>query len=72
MKRFNIVLSLLILLTSCLRSQGDGEAVVAEWIGKEIVMPTGLKFHVLDNEVNIDSQTPDFKIINFINLVLYK
>ena len=67
MKRFNIVLSLLILLTSCLRSQRDGEAVVAEWTGKEIVMPTGLKFHVLDNEVNIDSQTPDFKIINFID-----
>lgn len=67
MKRFNIALSLLILLTSCLRSQGDGEAIVAEWAGKEIVMPTDLKFQILDTEINIDSQTPDFKIINFID-----
>lgn len=67
MKRFTIVFSLLMLLTSCLHFQGDGEAIVADWVGKEIVMPIDLKFQIIDNEIDINSQAPDFKIINFID-----
>lgn len=40
---------------------------MAEWTGKEVVLPGRLKFHVLDDEVNVESQKPDFRIINFID-----
>lgn len=41
--------------------------IVAEWFGKEISIPEQLKFQILDDEIDINVWTTDYKIVNYVD-----
>ena len=67
MKTIYVTFVFSILLASCNDANKDGKATVEEWVGKVVVIPEQLIFRILNDEIDVDLMTPDYKIINFID-----
>lgn len=56
-----------ILLVSCDGSNKDDKIAVAEWVGKNMVIPEQLTFRILDDDIDVDLLMPDYKIVNYVD-----
>lgn len=70
--RKNVVLNLMMQLSllamiSCSGSNKEQQDIVAEWVGKEIVIPEGLGFQVGNIPVDYDFDAADFKIVTYVD-----
>jgi len=58
---------LLLAMISCTGSNKEQQDIVAEWVGKEIVIPEGLGFQVGNIPVDYDFDAADFKIVTYVD-----
>lgn len=57
----------LLAMISCSGSNKEQQDIVAEWVGKEIVIPEGLGFQVGNIPVDYDFDAADFKIVTYVD-----
>ena len=58
---------MLLTMISCSGSNKEQQDIVAEWVGKEIVIPEGLGFQVGNIPVDYDFDAADFKIVTYVD-----
>ena len=66
-KIYRLIPILLLVMTSCSGSNKEQRGIVAEWTGKEIVIPEGLGFQVDNIPVDYDFDAADFKIVTYVD-----
>ena len=66
-KIYRLIPILLLVMTSCSGSNKEQRGIVAEWTGKEIVIPEGLEFQVDNIPVDYDFDAADFKIVTYVD-----
>ena len=66
-KNYRLIPLLLPLIISCSGSIKEQQGIVAEWTGKEIVIPEGLEFQVGNIPVDYDFDAADFKIVTYVD-----
>lgn len=54
-------------MISCSGSNKEQQDIVAEWVGKEIVIPEGLGFQVGNIPVDYDFDAADFKVVTYVD-----
>ena len=64
---YRITQLLLLTMISCSGSNKEQQDIVAEWVGKEIVIPEGLGFQVGNIPVDCDFDAADFKIVTYVD-----
>ncbi len=64
---YRITQLLLLTMISCSGSNKEQQDIVAEWVGKEIVIPEGLGFQVGNIPVDYDFDAADFKIVTYVD-----
>ena len=64
---YRITQLLLLTMISCSGSNKEQQDIVAEWVGKEIVIPEGLGFQVGNIPVDYDFGAADFKIVTYVD-----
>ncbi|MDE7459246.1 MAG: DUF1573 domain-containing protein [Muribaculaceae bacterium] len=72
MNHYPIILTLLVsaatlFISSCNDKRAAHTNIIAEWVGREIVMPDDLVYQIQDDTIDLDLSRPDFKIINYID-----
>lgn len=55
------------LSSSCASSTHNEKEIVAEWVGKEIIIPEQLTFQILEEAVDIGLALPDYRIVNYVD-----
>lgn len=58
---------ILLIITSCSGSNKEQQDIIAEWVGREIVIPEGLEFQVGNIPVDYDFDAADFKIVTYVD-----
>lgn len=66
-KIYRLIPILLLVMTSCSGSDKEQRDIVAEWAGKEIVIPGELGFQVGNIPVDYDFDAADFKIVTYVD-----
>ena len=66
-KIYRLIPILLLVMTSCSGSDKEQRDIVAEWAGKEIVIPGELEFQVGKIPVDYDFDAADFKIVTYVD-----
>ena len=66
-KIYRLIPILLLVMTSCSGSDKEQRGIVAEWTGKEIVIPGELGFQVGNIPVDYDFDAADFKIVTYVD-----
>ena len=66
-KNYRLIPLLLPLIISCSGSNKEQQDIVAEWTGKEIVIPGELGFQVGNIPVDYDFDAADFKIVTYVD-----
>ena len=66
-KNYSLIPLLLPLIISCSGSNKEQRDIVAEWAGKEIVIPGELGFQVGNIPVDYDFDAADFKIVTYVD-----
>lgn len=66
-KIYRLIPLLLLAMISCSDSNKEQQDIVAEWVGKEIVIPEGLGFQVGNIPVDYDFDAADFKIVTYVD-----
>ena len=72
MNHYPIILTLLVsaatLLTSnCNDKRAAHTNIIAEWVGREIVIPDDLVYQIKEDTIDLDLSRPDFKIISYVD-----
>lgn len=66
-KIYRLIPLLLLAMMSCSGSNKEQQDIVAEWVGKGIVIPEGLGFQVGNIPVDYDFDAADFKIVTYVD-----
>lgn len=64
---FLSIIAIIPLISSCTTIDKDHRKVVEEWVGKEIIIPSNLKYRVGGNFIDYDFFNADFKIVTYID-----
>ena len=72
MNHHPIILTLLVfaatlLTSSCNNKRAAHTNIIAEWVGREIVIPDDLVYQIKDDTIDLDLSRPDFKIISYVD-----
>lgn len=69
MKKFHLLIFLLTLLglSSCSNRKAEVARDYAQWIGKEIVFPDSMTFVIVNDTVDIDLNSYDYKIVTYVD-----
>ena len=66
-KNYRLIPLLLPLIISCSGTNKEQQDIVAEWVGREIVIPGELGFQVGNVPVDYDFDAADFKIVTYVD-----
>lgn len=58
---------LIVILSACIARNYKHEAIVEEWIGKELIVPEELVFQIQDTQIQCNFNNADFKIVTYID-----
>lgn len=67
MKPIILTTTIALALGACQLSNISQREVVAEWSGREISIPENLTFQISTTDIDIDLDTPNFKVINYVD-----
>ncbi|MDE6240555.1 MAG: DUF1573 domain-containing protein [Muribaculaceae bacterium] len=72
MNHHPIILTLLVsaatlFISSCNDKRAAHTNIIAEWVGREIVMPDDLVYQIQGDTIDLDLSRPDFKIVSYID-----
>ncbi len=63
----SILMATILVMEACGSHGSEQQAIVEEWIGKEIVIPQGLTFQIQDTPIDYNFDNADFKIVTYID-----
>lgn len=63
----NIITLAATLISGCKSERDTHTNIIAEWVGREIVLPDDLVYQIQDDTIDLDLSRPDYKIISYID-----